>query len=182
MTRPAQELQVLSHSKTQTSHPGNPHLHVHAYSVVWESLPTPWTVACKDPLSMGFSRQEYWSGLPFPTLGDLPHSGIEPVSPALAGGLFITEPPGKPPWSPHHPSKVADTAARRNPNTCPPAPPPNVQSQSKTLLLVYLEWGLFLRFPRRYWKKTREEPPLPQRSKVTGRWQSTAVLGPGVTC
>jgi len=44
---------------------------------------------------MGFSRQEYWSGLPFPSPGDLPESGIEPVSPALAGGFFTTELPGK---------------------------------------------------------------------------------------
>ena len=44
----------------------------------------------------GFPRQEYWSGLPFPSLGDLLHPGIEPVSPALAGGFFTTEPPGKP--------------------------------------------------------------------------------------
>ena len=48
------------------------------------------------PLSTGFPRQEYWSGLPFPSLGDLPEPGIELVSPALAGGFFITEPPGKP--------------------------------------------------------------------------------------
>ena len=50
------------------------------------------------PLSMGFFRQEYWSGLPFPTPGDLPNPGMEPVSlatPALAGGFFATEPPGK---------------------------------------------------------------------------------------
>ena len=44
----------------------------------------------------GISRQEYWSGLPFPSPGDLPDPGIEPVSPALAGGFFTTEPPGKP--------------------------------------------------------------------------------------
>ena len=52
---------------------------------------TPWTVACQSPLSMDFSRQEYWSGLLFPTPGDLPDPGIEPtspVSPALAGGFF----------------------------------------------------------------------------------------------
>ena len=41
----------------------------------------------------GFPRQEYWSGLPFPSLGDLPDSGIKPASPALAGGFFTTEPP-----------------------------------------------------------------------------------------
>ena len=60
---------------------------------------TPWTVARQAPPSMGFSRQEYWSGLPFPSPGDLPDPGIEPVSPessALAGGFFTTEPPGKP--------------------------------------------------------------------------------------
>ena len=46
------------------------------------------TVACQAPPSMGFPRQEYWSGLPFPSPGDLPGSGIEPASPALAGGFF----------------------------------------------------------------------------------------------
>ena len=46
---------------------------------------------------MGLPRQEYWSGLPFPTPGDPPNLEIEPVSPALAGGPFTTEPPGKPP-------------------------------------------------------------------------------------
>ena len=46
---------------------------------------TPWTVAHQAPLSMEFPRQEYWSGLLFPSLGDLPDPGIEPVSPALAG-------------------------------------------------------------------------------------------------
>ena len=45
---------------------------------------------------MGFSRQEYWSGLPFPSPEDLPNPGIELASPALAGGFFTTEPPGKP--------------------------------------------------------------------------------------
>ena len=45
---------------------------------------------------MEFSRQEYWSGLPFFSLGDLPNPGIELESPALAGGFFTTEPPGKP--------------------------------------------------------------------------------------
>ena len=59
----------------------------------------PWTRAQQPPLSMGFSRQEYWSGLPFPTPQDLPDPGMEPtspVSPALAGKFFTTEPPGKP--------------------------------------------------------------------------------------
>ena len=56
----------------------------------------PWTVAHKGPLSMGFPRQEYWSGLPFPSPGGLPNPGIEHVSPALAGIFFSAEPPGKP--------------------------------------------------------------------------------------
>ena len=47
------------------------------------------------PLSMGFSRREYWSGLPFPSPGDLPHPGIEPASPALAGGFFTSLPAGR---------------------------------------------------------------------------------------
>ena len=57
---------------------------------------TSWAVAHPAPFSMGFPRQEYWSGLSFPTPGDLPDAGIKPVSPALAGGFFTTEPPGKP--------------------------------------------------------------------------------------
>ena len=56
---------------------------------------TPWTVARQAPLSMGFSRQEYWSGLPFPSPGDLPNPGIEPRSPALQADAFSSEPPGK---------------------------------------------------------------------------------------
>ena len=56
----------------------------------------PWTVAHKAPLSTGFPRQEYWNGLPCPPPGDLPDPQIKPVSPALAGGFFSTEPPGKP--------------------------------------------------------------------------------------
>ena len=61
------------------------------------TLVTPWTVACQVPLSIGFSRQEYWNGLPFHPSRDLPDPGIEPVSPTLAGEFFTTEPPGKPP-------------------------------------------------------------------------------------
>ena len=53
------------------------------------------TVAHQVPMSMDFSRQEYWSGLPFPSPGGLPNPGSKPTSPALAGGFFTTEPPGK---------------------------------------------------------------------------------------
>ena len=60
---------------------------------------TPWTVARQAPLSMGFSRQDYWTGLPFPPPGDLSDPGMELSSlafSALVGRFFITEPPGKP--------------------------------------------------------------------------------------
>ena len=56
---------------------------------------TPWTVAHQAPLSTGFFRQEYSSGLPFPPPGDLPNPGLETVSPSLAGRFFTTVPPGK---------------------------------------------------------------------------------------
>ena len=74
---------------------------------------TPWPVACQAPLSMGFSRQEYWTGLLFPSPGDLPDAGIEPVSfpsPALAAAAkscqscptlydpIDSSPPGSHPW------------------------------------------------------------------------------------
>ena len=65
-------------------------------SVVSDSFATQWTVAHQAPLSMEFSRQEYWSGLPCPPAGDLPDPGIEPVNPALADGFFTSEPHGKP--------------------------------------------------------------------------------------
>ena len=57
---------------------------------------TPWIVAYQASLSMGFSRQEYWSGLPFPSPGDLPDPGIKPRSPALQADSLPSEPPGKP--------------------------------------------------------------------------------------
>ena len=66
--------------------------HVHLFAF-------PWTIACQAPLSMEFSRQEYWSGLPFHSPGDCPDSGIKPVPPAfpaLAGAFFTTVPPEKP--------------------------------------------------------------------------------------
>ena len=74
--------------------------HTHMCTAMSDQLfATSWTVACQAPLSMEFSRQEYWSELPFPPPGDLPDPGIEPTSlasPVLAGGFFTTAPPGKP--------------------------------------------------------------------------------------
>ena len=60
------------------------------------TLVNPWAVASQAPLSIGFSRQKHWSGLPFPSPGDLPDPGIKPRSPALQAYSLLTEPPGKP--------------------------------------------------------------------------------------
>ena len=65
------------------------------HSVVSDSA-IPRTIARQAPLSMGFPRQEYWRGLPFPPPGDLPNPGIEPTALALAGGFSTTSPPEKP--------------------------------------------------------------------------------------
>ena len=79
--------------------------HLDIYCIVLSSVmsgfETPWTAACQAPLSMGFSRQDSWSGVSFPPPGDLPDPGIElmsPESPALAGRFFIIVPPGKSTW------------------------------------------------------------------------------------
>ena len=74
---------------------------LHSFKVKVKSLScvrlftTPWIVAHQSPPSMGFSRQEYWSGLPFPSPGDLPNPGIKPRSPALEADTLTSEPPGK---------------------------------------------------------------------------------------
>ena len=73
------------------------HFQLQVCSLASDSV-TPWTVACQASLSMEFSSQQYWSGLPFAPPGDLPKPVNELLSPVLAGGLFTTEPPGKPNW------------------------------------------------------------------------------------
>ena len=72
-----------------------PSMHIHVCSIVSQLFVTPWTIAHQTHLSMEFSRQEYWSGMPF-LPPDLPNPGIKPASPALVGGFFTTEPPLKP--------------------------------------------------------------------------------------
>ena len=64
--------------------------------VVSDSFASPWAVAHQASLPVGFPRQEYWGGLPFPSPGDPPDPGIEPTSPVLADRFFTAEPPGKP--------------------------------------------------------------------------------------
>ena len=80
---------------------------------------TPWTITYQAPWSTGFSRQEYWSGLPFPSPGDLPNPGIEPGSPTRQAVSLSSEPPGKP---------------RREQNI-PPALPVSAHWQVKIALL-----------------------------------------------
>jgi len=78
------------------------------FSHVW-LFATPWIPARQAPLSMGFSRQEYWSGLPFPSPGDLPNPGIEPtsfMSPELAGRFFTTKATWEAPVFSHWPSDI----------------------------------------------------------------------------
>ena len=69
--------------------PSNIYTHVQLFA-------TPWTIACQAPLFMGFSGQEYWSGLPFPPSGDLTNPGLKPRSPALEENSLPTEPSDKP--------------------------------------------------------------------------------------
>ena len=73
---------------------------------------TPRTVACQAPLSMGLSRQDYWSGLPFPFPGDLPNPGIEPGSPALQADSLPSEPQGGFPLSQYHKYPSVSTISR----------------------------------------------------------------------
>ena len=90
-------MSLLSKEKYEVIHIGNFNFLVSEVKFLSrvQLFATPWTVAHQAPLSMGFSRQEYWSGLPFPSPGDLPDPGIEPRSPALEADALTSEPPGK---------------------------------------------------------------------------------------
>ena len=118
---------------------------------------TPWTVAYQAPQSMEFSRQEYWSGLPFPSPGDLPNPGIEPGSPALQADALPSEPPGKPQalgiWK-----EGGERAARRAPRATAPM-------STSTASLPAAARG-----PRRCWPVTLGGPAL--------RWSTAAPGGP----
>ena len=69
---------------------------IYIYICIYICICMSWTVVHQASLSMGFSRQESWSGLPFPSLGYLPYPGIEPGSPVLQTDTLTSEPPGKP--------------------------------------------------------------------------------------
>ena len=91
---------------------------------------------------MRFPRQEYWSGLPFPSPGDLPNPGMEPASPALAEGFFTIEPPETPWYSPYHGGK---TGAQESPHIVAVRQPLAVMN-ILTLMLFYIE-SLFYKNP-----------------------------------
>jgi len=83
--------------KNEAVHLPTPYTKIHSKCKNWNhKLATPWTVAHQAPPSMGFSRQEYWSGVPFPSPEDLPDPGINTRSPALQADALTSEPPGKP--------------------------------------------------------------------------------------
>ena len=89
--------------------------HADTFSKIYVNIVTPWAVVLEAPLSMEFPRQDYWSGLPFPSPGDLLDTEIKPTSPALAGGFFTTEPLWKPlSTSKNHP-KNGIYSMRNNP-------------------------------------------------------------------
>ena len=89
-------VKVLNTTKLSTSRWLWQKLFWYRYVIVVVWFVTTWTLAHQSPLSMGFSRQGHWSGLPFPSPGELPDSGIKPASPALAGVFFTAEPLGNP--------------------------------------------------------------------------------------
>ena len=93
-----------------------------------------WTVAHQAPLSMNFSRQEYRSGLPFPTPGDL-NPGIEPASPALAGGFFTTSATWE---APSYGLKTQIKRTKRNPVA-------ELETDSKRVSINTFSWNLFLK-------------------------------------
>ena len=150
---------------------------------------TPWTVAHQAPLSMGFSRQEHWSGLPFPSPGDLPNPGIKPGSPTLWADSLPSEPLGKPlleheDWSqitrvwvqgqqcqePPQPAwqqLVSETQV--SPGVCEPGPP---MSWLKTLT-----WPLSSHCPGSVGHRLQH--PCPSREPCRGpRWLQSLLLRP----
>ena len=146
---------------------------------------TPWIVACQAPLSMGFSRQEHWSGFPCPPPGDLPNPGIEPVSlksPALTGGFFTTSAT----WD----SQVLVTQSCPtlfDPMDCSP-PGSSVCGilQARTLEWVgchFLLQGIFLtsrsspHLPHCRWSKMISKEPIPIRFFQTSTSITHARLG-----
>ena len=101
MTARQSKMAIKNHNtehrvKTHIYKPGSPHQSESEVAQLYPTVCDPWTVAHQAFPSMGFSRQEYWSGLPFPSPGDLLGPGIEPRSPILQADALTLAPPGKP--------------------------------------------------------------------------------------
>ena len=94
-------------------------MHAGPVTSVMSDSATPCTVAYQAPLSMGFSRQEYWSGWPFPSPGDLPNPGIEPRSPTLQADALTSEPPKV--VINHSPSFIGFSSALNTPSNSSPS-------------------------------------------------------------
>ena len=109
------------------------------HSVVSDSFETRWTVAHRAPLSMGFPRQERWSGLPFPSPGDLFDPGIKPVSPVLTGGILYC-------WVTREAKNISYPILRKTPITVEPEASPfygvNFRGLLKTSLYSYQQDGV----------------------------------------
>ena len=131
---------------------------------------SPWPVACPAPLSMGFSRQEYWSGLPCPFPGDLPNPGIEHRSPTLQVASLPSEPPGKPTiilWLCKGESKshsVVSDPLRLNPMDCSP-PGSSVHGILRARIL---EW-VAISFSRGVFPTQGSNPGLPHCRQILYR-------------
>ena len=145
-------------------------------SVMSDSLLPSWTVALQALLSMKFSRQEYWSGLPFPPPGNLPEPGMEPTSPALTGGFFTTEPPGKP-YLPH--AAAAAKSLQSCPTRCdpidgsPPGSPVPGILQARTLEWVAISFS-------NAWKWKVKEKSLSRVRLVVTPWTAAYQASPSM--
>ena len=118
-------------------------VHVQSLSPVWLFV-TPCTVAHQAPLSMEFSKQEYWRGLPFPSPEDLPNSGIEPESPALQAESLLSEPPGNP-LALAYLYNINSNNNNINFPWCVCARPPTLDHLYPTFLILWINpWGWML--------------------------------------
>ena len=115
---------------------------------------TPWTVSHQAPLSMGFSRQEYWDGLPFPSRGNLPDPGLKPGSPVLQGDSLLAKAPGKP--------SLAETLPQIHLGSSPKGQPTTALHHWFLFIpgdLVSVQDVISIRGSSFHWGLSREMPP-----------------------
>ena len=135
-----------------------------------ESFAHQWTTPCQAPLSLGFLRQEYWSGMPFPSPGDLQNPGIKPVSPALTGRFLTTKLPGKleKAMAPH-----SSTLAWKVPWTEEPG-----RLQSMGSILIGHDWATSLSlFTFTHWRRKWQPTPVFLPGEIPGMGEPGGVCG-----